>query len=138
MQPRSLLPLLFPATLAISACEEAAPKGGPQPLADAAKGSESIADRHFGRVTVPCDDQRATARALLELTRRDLGEGARTRLLDYGTDRVRLKDGYGRIAVIVYSISNENGQATGTTTEHFLINDSCRVMHWSSAVDPAD
>lgn len=138
MKPRSILALACPFALAVSACEDSGSGSGPRPLAKAAEGTESISARHFSRVTVPCDDPPATARALLELTRRDLGEGTHVQLLDYGTDAIRLRDGDGRIAVIVYSVAGEGEDSAVTTTEHFLINDSCRVMHWSSAVSPAE
>lgn len=120
------------------ACDEAVPESGLQPLANAAQGAESISNRHFSRVTVPCDDPETTARSLLELTRRDLEEDMRVELLDHGIDAVQLKDGSGRIAVIVYSVSAADSQTSVTTTEHFLINNECRVMHWSSAVNPSD
>lgn len=63
-------------------------------------------------------------------------EGATTKLVDFQTDRVPLQDGEGTIAVIVYSVSDADQSASLITTEHFLMNDSCRVMHWSSAVRP--
>lgn len=128
--------LLCAMSLMLGACGEAAPQNGPGSMADAAKGSELISDRHFGRLTVPCDNPEVTARALLQLTSRDLADDARPRLLDYGTDEVRLKDGSGTIAVIVYAVSAEDEQAVVTTTEHFLMNDRCQVLHWSSAVAP--
>lgn len=138
MQPLSRFAfLLFPAALASVACSPSSENAGPGQLADAAKGSEQVSERHFSKVTVPCGDPAQTARALLAWTSRDLGEGTTTQLVDYQTDRVPLKDGEGTIAVIVYSVSAAEEEATSLiTTEHFLIHDSCRVMHWSSAVRP--
>lgn len=88
--------------LAVSACSPAGPTNKATSLADAAKGSERISTRHFGRQTVPCREPDAMARALLELTSRDLADDTRTRVLDHESDRVQLKDGSGQIVVIVY------------------------------------
>lgn len=74
------------------------------------------------------------ARALLEISSRDLADGAQTRILDHESDEVRLKDGLGKIVVIVYSISEGDEDAVITTTEHFLVNQACQVLHWSSAI----
>lgn len=134
---RPFFAALCPALLLLGACSPAAPENKARSLAAAAKGSEMISSRHFGRLTVPCREPEAMARALLELTSRDLGGDRRTRLLDYATDDVRLKDGSGTIVVIVYSVSAEERNAVITTTEHFLVNQSCQVLHWSSAVSPA-
>lgn len=134
--PPSPLLILGAALVALGGCDGPAPKAGPTALAAAAEGSQSVSDRHFSRLSVPCEDPEAAARALLQLTSRDLGDDARTRLLDHATDNVRLKDGPGKIAVIVYAVSAEGGGDTVTTTEHFLINGDCRVLHWSSAVAP--
>lgn len=125
---------LCPVLLVTGACSPAGPSSNRPSPADAAKGSEMISNRHFGRLTVPCREPDAMARALLALTSRDLADGARTRLLDHSSDEVRLKDGSGRIVVIVYSISDDDDESVVTTTEHFLVNTSCQVLHWSSAV----
>lgn len=129
----SVFAALYPAVLAVSACSPAGPNNKATSLADAAKGSERISARHFGRQTVPCREPDATARALLELTSRDLADDTRTRLLDHESDRVQLNDGPGQIVVIVYSIAEGDDEAVITTTEHFLVNQACQVLHWSSA-----
>lgn len=73
-----------------------------------------------------CREPDAMARALLELTSRDLADGTRTRLLDHASDDVRLKDSSGKIVVIVYSILDDDDGAVITTTEHFLVNQLAR------------
>ena len=129
--------VLCPIAMFGAACSQAPPEGH-TPLAEAAKGSEAISSRHFGRQVVPCDDPEATARALLEITERDLGGGTRTRLLDHAVDDIRLRDGGGKIAVIVYAVSSGEDSDELTTTEHFLINDDCRILPWSSAARPGE
>lgn len=115
--------------IALGGCSGTA-DSDPQGLAETAAGSEKISDRLFSRLTVPCADKAAAARALLELTARDLGPDMRTRLVDHEMADVKLRDGRGKIAVIVYAVSAEGETETLTTTEHFLINSSCQVLQW--------
>lgn len=72
-------------------------------------------------------------RSLVELTRRDLGSDVRTRLIDIDSDEVMLRDGPGKIVVIVYSATTRDDTDVITTTEQFLVNPSCQVLNWSSA-----
>ena len=123
------------ALLAAGGCSPRAPENR-APLADAAEGSDRISSGQFGRLTVPCRDPAAMAQALLELTRRDLADDTRVRLLDHSSDDVRLRDGPGQIVVIVYAVSETGDEPVITTTEHFLVNESCQVLHWSSAARP--
>lgn len=129
--------LLSLQVIALGSCSGTTSGPNPQDLAKTAAGSEKISDRHFSRLTVPCTDEAAAARALLELTERDLGPDVRTRLVDHEMADVRLKDGTGKIAVIVYAVSAEGETETLTTTEHFLINSSCQVLQWGLATNPA-
>lgn len=136
MRQRAIAPffMLCPAMLLMSACGPAEPNNKELSPAEAAKGAERISARHFGRLTVPCREPSEMAQALLKLTSRDLAEGARTRLLDHSSDDVRLKDGSGKIVAIVYSVSEEDEESVITTAEHFLVNQTCQVLHWGSAV----
>ena len=106
-------------------------------LTQAAQGSENIAASQFGRETVPCADNQAMARSLLELTSRDLPRDAEPRLLDSANEPVQLKDGPGKIVVIVFAISTGEDSAI-TTTEHFLVNRYCQVLHWKSVARSGD
>lgn len=132
-EPKRAL-LFVPLMLAVQACGSLAADPAETSLAEAAGGSESITTAHFSRQTVPCADRAAMGPALLELTRRDLADDAQVRLLDHQVERIRLKDGQGQIAVIVYAVSPSDSNAVATTTEHFLISEDCRVLHWRSAV----
>ncbi len=104
-----------------------------QPLATSAKGAALVSNSHFGKQKVPCRDDQAMGRSLVELTSRDLGSDVSTRLIDVDSDEVMLRDGPGKIVVIVYSATTRDDADVITTTEHFLVNPSCQVINWSSA-----
>lgn len=115
-----------------AACGSPAPQNEDS-LSATAEGAERLSDSAFGNQAVPCSDGAEMARALLQITSRDLGREVKPRLMDWAVEPIRLRDGPGKVAVIVYSFSPRSDSDLLTTTEHFVVNQSCQVLSWSSA-----
>jgi hypothetical protein len=98
--------------------------------ADQTAGADQMGDSAFSQTRIPCTDERTIANALFAIVRSQMNPAGVPQMVDYGVDDVALKDGPGRIAVIVITFRPGDPGVISTIANYYLLNTDCRVQMW--------
>lgn len=103
---------------------------GNYPTANQTAGADQMADSAFSQTSIPCTDERTIANALFAILKPQMDPASVPQMVDYGVDDVALKDGPGRIAVIVIAFRPGDPGVVSTAANYYLLNRDCRVQMW--------
>jgi len=103
---------------------------GNYPTADQTAGADRMDARAFSRTRIPCTDERTIATALFAILKPQMDPASAPQLVDYGVDDIALRDGPGRIAVIVVAFTPGDAGVVSTTANYYLLDRNCRVQTW--------
>jgi hypothetical protein len=103
---------------------------GSYPTANQTAGADQMDDSAFSQTRIPCSDERTIANALFAILRPQIDPAGAPQMVDYGVDDIALKDGPGRIAVVVIAFRPGDPGVVSTTANYFLLSRDCRVQMW--------
>lgn len=87
-------------------------------------------DDAFTETRVPCTDERKIADALWKISSQQLDKAGNPKMVDYGVDKISLRDGRGQIAAIEYTFEPGNPGVISKAVDFYLITENCRVQYW--------